>query len=274
MDPVTCLHCGSTSLKTILRHQSRATFRCNDCGGFLNDPEKDTDHLYDKDYYERNYLPRQDARLRESRWQMEIIGSIVPRGSVLDYGCGNGIFLRVAAEYGHAQNVGADVSRDGLRIGKQNVEDTVQLVHLPTEDLPDRQFEIVALIDSLSAIRNPRDTVLTLKNQHLMRNGVLVIRTPHLPPSYFRAVVMLSRIIGPRYGSNLMFTKVRYILFNMISLKRFVESLGFVVVDLRLTRDYFHPLRFDTITSFLKTSALRLFYWKRRSIFLIAQVKR
>ena len=274
MDRATCLHCGSTSLETILRYQSRIAFRCEECNGFFNDPGSDTDALYDHDYYLRNYLPLAEAQLRESRRQMDVIRSIAPGGSVLDYGCGTGIFLRAAIEHGHARSVGADVSIDGLRIARRNVGDDVQLVHLPTERLPERQFEVIALMDALSALRNPREIVMELRDRHLAENGVLVIRTPCLPPSYFRGAALLSKAVGRKHGSSLMFAKARYMLFDTRSLRRFVESLGFAVVNLMLRREHPHPLRFDTIGGFLQTLLLRLFYARMQSIFLIARVKR
>ena len=103
---------------------------------------------------------------------------------------------------------------------------------------------------------------------------MLVIRTPNLPPSYFRRAALLSKVVGRKYGSSLMFAKVRYMLFDRKSLRRFVESLGFTVLRLESRRDYPPPFRFDSIGSFIRTLFLRLFYVRQQSIFLIARAKR
>lgn len=265
-----CLHCGSSMLATLLRYRSRTTFRCSDCGGFFNDPGLHTDPLYNKTYYERNYLPQEAAQLRESKWQIGFISKLISKGSVLDYGCGTGILLRTAAELGFTENVGADVSLDGLRFTRERLGDSVQLVHLPDESLPDRRFEVITLMDSLSAIRNPKETVLALKERHLAKNGIIVVRTPDLRSSYFRRTAFLSKFVGTKYGSSLMFAKARYALFGPTTLRRFVESLGLTVLTTTSRPEYRHPIHTDSVGELVQTLLLRIYYSRARSIFLVA----
>ena len=62
-----CLHCESNRVDELLRDEERVSFRCRSCGGFYNDPGRDTAALYDRSYFLRNYLPSAGAQLGESR---------------------------------------------------------------------------------------------------------------------------------------------------------------------------------------------------------------
>lgn len=154
-------------------------------GGLFNQPGPRAEQAYDQAYYETVYVSRRDHQLQQSRRYVRMIRRFVPGGSVLDFGCGTGILLAAAVEADFTANVGADTSADGLRLARQNVNDSVTLVHLPHERLPERRFEVIALMDTLSAIPEARATLLDLRNRYLADAGVLVIRTPDIPHSYF-----------------------------------------------------------------------------------------
>ena len=263
-----CAHCDSTSIRTVLRVGSSASYRCLSCGGRFNLPGTDTDGLYDRDYYARNYLSRRDLQRVKSRAFAARVRAAAPDGPALDYGCGSGVFLEALLEAGFSDCVGADVSTHALEFVRDSLGDRVRTVRIGTDALPDGKFAAICLMDSISHIRHLRETMSRLIDDHLDRNGVLVIRTPDIRPGYFRAVCALRPIIGSRRAAKLAFAHVRYVLFSAESLHRYVHSLGLAVVFEERGPDY-HVYR-GGIARVLANAALRVLHSRARSIFLIA----
>jgi SAM-dependent methyltransferase len=265
-----CAHCASQHVISVLRWGEHESFHCQDCGGLFNRPGEQAGRGYDQAYYDAVYVSRRSQQLQQSRRYVRIIRQFVPGGSVLDFGCGTGIFLAAAVEAGFTANVGADTSADGLRLARQNVDDSVTLLHLPQERLPERRFEVIALMDTLSAIPEARGTLLDLKNRYLADAGVLVIRTPDITYSYFLTVKVFSWFVGKKHGIRLTFADSRYALFDVAALRRFLESTGFETVFSDLGPDYHGP-------AIRGWSPMEYFWWlvrrvlRRRSIFVIAR---
>jgi 2-polyprenyl-3-methyl-5-hydroxy-6-metoxy-1,4-benzoquinol methylase len=267
-----CSHCQSPLVTSILCFREQESFRCQNCGGLFNDPGHETSQMCNEAYYQTVYIHRKDAQLKYSRRYMRVIKCFQTKGSVLDYGCGTGIFLVAAAEAGFTANVGADTSRDGLRLAKQNVNASVTLIHLPSERLPDRKFEVISFMDTISAIPEAYITMSKLVDRHLSEEGVLAIRTPNITHSYFLTVKVLSWFLGKKYASKLMFADSRHTLFDVATLERFLKAIGFEVVFLECRRDYFVPIA--------KVKRLRGYCWRflrwvlrRRSIFVVARAR-
>jgi SAM-dependent methyltransferase len=203
---------------------------------------------------------------------MRLIRRFVPADSVLDYGCGTGVFLAAAVEAGFTANVGADISADGLRLARQNLDDSVTLIHMPYRQLPERRFAVISLMDSLSAIPDARATLLNLKERHLADGGVLVVRTPDIPASYFTTVKALSWLLGRKQASRLLFADSRYALFDAAALQRFLEAAGFETVYRELREDYAAPaVMVRAPTAWLWVLLRRLL--RRRSICVIARAR-
>jgi SAM-dependent methyltransferase len=98
------------------------------------------------------------------------------RGRLLDFGCGNGKFLRRMA------SLGWDVT--GLDIGQQAV-DAVRASGLraiqgtlPHPDLQARSFDVITMRQSLEHVHNPR-SVLAAAYSLLSPNGLLLVNVPN-----------------------------------------------------------------------------------------------
>jgi len=233
-----CPHCHSVFVKSFLRYREQESLRCRDCGGLFNRPGRDTKPLYDQRYYETVYVPRMEEQLSRSRRVLDVICQFTQGDSILDYGCGAGVFLMAARESGFSNNVGADTSSDGLRLARKNLGEGVALIHLPSERLPERKFQVIALMDTISAVPDARTTLANLVERYLDDAGVVAIRTPEVRPSYFRVVKLLSFLLGKKQASRLMFAESRYALFDVASLRRLLISLGLTVVFLEIGSDY------------------------------------
>lgn len=266
-----CAHCSAASVSRLFRYESQETLRCNECQGYFNRPSGNDGDEYDAEYYRRNYLPREPAQLNESRRLIDKISPIVSAGSVLDYGCGTGIFLQAAAEAGYANNVGADISPHALEIGShRNLQET-RWINLGFEKLPNHKFDIITLMDSISHVPDARATLQMLRDEYLAEGGVLAVRTPHIPPVYFSRIVALSSLIGKRNASSLLFARSRYALFDGASLQRFLESLDFNIAYEERSGEYKNPLPWSSGKRLLKEIVGRVLSTPIQSMFVIAR---
>ena len=96
-----CVYCGSYHLKEINRFHFAKLLHCKDCGFVFskNIPtKKELDECYSAVYAEDNYY----SPITEKRYN-EIIDSFEPyrkTNCLLDYGCGDGLFLDIAKKRG------------------------------------------------------------------------------------------------------------------------------------------------------------------------------
>lgn len=270
-DHALCPHCGGQSVRTLLLYGQQASYRCRDCAGYFNHVAQQTNGLYDHDYYTRNYEPRRAEQLKKSREHAALISRFASSGSVLDYGCGSGVFLEALAEEGFIDNVGADVSEDALQFVLRRQGDCVTTVQLGVESIPDRRFQIISLMDSISHIPNLRDVMVELVDRHLADDGVVVVRTPDIVPTYFHIVCALVPMIGAKRASNLMFANARYVLFERASIRRYLESLHLQVVHEELIPDYRPLFTGGSPLALMRTLSLRVLNAQVKTVFVIAK---
>lgn len=233
-----CLHCRATRAEVLLRFREQATYRCRICRGYFNEPVHGARGVYVSRYYDKVYAPRKGLQLKASRRYLKILGTHLALSSVLDYGCGAGAFLVAAEGVGISEIVGADTSRDAVEIARRNLGDRVSIIHLDAEPLPPRRFDAIVLLDTISALPDPRGTLEHLRDHHLAERGVIAIRTPLVSPRYFVIVRWLAPFIGRKQASRLMFAENRYALFDERALRRLLASLGFRPVFEEVTPDY------------------------------------
>jgi len=105
----------------------------------------------------------------------------VPAGGVahLDYGCGDGRFLVGLGNKGLIRLVGADVSREAVRLAKAQCGD-VQIAHIDGRAaLPfaEGEFSSISLLDVLEHVDEP-DAVLAELYRVLKDDGTLIVTVP------------------------------------------------------------------------------------------------
>ncbi len=82
--------------------------------------------------------------------------------SVLDVGCGTGVFLReLLSRYGHLEACGIDLSRQGIELARKVLPEADLFVHDIVAGPLDRQFDLVTMIDVAEHIE---DDVSAFKN--------------------------------------------------------------------------------------------------------------
>jgi 2-polyprenyl-3-methyl-5-hydroxy-6-metoxy-1,4-benzoquinol methylase len=119
---------------------------------------------------------------------VEILLSLVPDyASVLDIGCGSGLFLGLALQYGKAiRAYGIDVSRDALKMAEQMRENGLSreqarrlTLHLSNgiADWPEEKFDMVSLIDMMHHVAlDQRQAVFEAAMVRVKPGGILLYK--------------------------------------------------------------------------------------------------
>lgn len=100
-------------------------------------------------------------------------------GSLLEIGCGPGLFLDAMRRRGSWQLKGVEVSELAARIAQERL--ALDVFHGPLEDAkyPDQSFDVVVMWDVLEHVHAPKETLFEIK-RILASDGLLVCRVPLL----------------------------------------------------------------------------------------------
>jgi len=136
-------------------------------------------HLFDEEYFRRRrrrlVFNRRLLFLRQAFWN-RVIKDSDGRRTILDLGCGEGLFLSYAVRAGY-RAFGADISALALETAK---ETGVPVVLCDATAVPfgDETFEIVTCFDVLEHLRDP-SVALREIGRVLRRGGLFVMSTPN-----------------------------------------------------------------------------------------------
>ena len=228
-----CLLCGSSQSEPFVTGNDRlfgiapgiySLVECSGCGLVRLRPRPTPEQI--TSFYARNYwfaggplleLYRRTVLL--DHVQFATATSNGDRGTVLDVGCGGGLFLRMMKERGY-DVLGLDFSAEAARIAREQ-----NAVRVLVGDLPEVPIEPAscALITMFHVVEHLLDPIAYLRAAaRLLRpGGRLIIQVPDR--DCWEAVLLGSRWTGldiPRHIH----------VFRSCDLKRLVESCGFEIV--------------------------------------------
>jgi SAM-dependent methyltransferase len=139
--------------------------------------------FWSRSYYERNYLPRASALTADFTRHLAWLETRARPGRCLDIGCGAGHFAAAAAQRGW-QVTGLDPSPEALTLAAK-VAPGARLFRGSVSALPaGERFDLISFWDSLAYVPDLAGT-LTAVRRRLAPGGLLLIKTPHLPPRFF-----------------------------------------------------------------------------------------
>jgi SAM-dependent methyltransferase len=169
--------------------------RCGDCGLVYVDPvpaEAIQTGTYGSDYYEpwqgAEERPRRrmwSARLRRLRMRVSSIGTL------LDVGCGDGLFALVAKEAGWRVDA-IEFSPEGARRAAARLGRPVAVGDLARSPGLPGPFEVVTLWHVLEHLAEPRP-MLEAARRRLKPGGLLVVAVPNLDNLPMRAAYRVAR---------------------------------------------------------------------------------
>lgn len=239
--PVLCSLCGSNAVPRYnLGHTTAFQCRSAGCGLQFAFPQLGNEALARA--YELLYYPAADNRpaVLDNASEFEVrtflsvvesrIGSL--RGKrILDYGCGNGLQLRIARELG-AETVGIEQSTTARAHIHQQENGTAyaNLQELGNNG-PSAAFDCVLMCDVVEHLREPWAELDQLR-QFLSPGGKLFLTTPNCGS-------LRSLLSGARWDQRKNFTHFYY--FSSQSLARMIERAGYrQVAELPPISNYSH----------------------------------
>lgn len=119
------------------------------------------------------YVADKESKLREARRQLEHVERAVERrGTLLDFGAGNGAFVRAAIDAGW-DAVGVEQSEAAVKRAREfyDVEILTDLA-----DAQDKRYDVITMWDVVEHLREPQ-AVLEMLRGLLAPGGVLVMET-------------------------------------------------------------------------------------------------
>lgn len=152
--------------------------------------------------------------------QLELIKPMRKGGTILDFGCGKGVFLHFAAERGW-QTTGIETAAKRAEFAQIFYGLQVITDQYSGEVIPGDPFDVITLFHVLEYLPSPRELLNSLVSQNLNANGVLVVEVPRFDS-------LQSTVVGrawihldpPRHLSR----------FTTAALLRMLRDLGFKVV--------------------------------------------
>lgn len=137
---------------------------------------------YDQDYYGRGsgkFLGPVEVIVRIFRYfRARAIRRLMPRGRVLDVGCGRGVMLKYLKSWGYRVD-GVELDTVAAARARHNLRQEIfHTLEEPVQSLP-QQYQAICFWHSLEHLPEPGKTLKTA-DRLLAPGGVLVISAPHM----------------------------------------------------------------------------------------------
>ena len=180
-----CPVCSATTQQAVAHVGGYTVHECPACLLRFSDPMQnpgaewyEQSHLY-TERRERQRRVSTSMIRRDWRYRMFLSQTLNPGGSLLEVGCGSGMFLRVASANGY-KVTGIDTDPSAVRTA-QELYGMADVQALSVEDLLsnpwERCFDIICLFDVLEHLEKPLDVLRGLGTM-LTGGGYLVCTAP------------------------------------------------------------------------------------------------
>ncbi len=188
-----CPNCNSGEYKIYLTEGDFKIVKCSNCSlvYLLNIP--DESEIYE-DYYKIEFA--KDDYSKDSKFphlseiytindqRLYYLRKLKLKGTLLDIGCGTGLFLQTAQNYGYEVS-GIDVSQTALKFAQESFK--LNVSDQKVEDLigQGKKYDFVTLWHVLEHFTNPKEELKKIR-QLLNPSGVLLIEVPNLNSIKFK----------------------------------------------------------------------------------------
>lgn len=237
-----CIVCGNESFEMF--HQGTRdnseidVMRCEKCRGLqLSSFSQIKEGFYeDGNMHENQYSVLGDTYLEQdwNSWMNEtkeddyrradvirakIEGGGLKGNNVLDFGCGNGGFLRRLKEQKMANVVGVELDQDArkhLLNEGINVYESIDMID------PSVKFDIITMFHVIEHLEEP-DKIMRMLREKLVDNGLLVVETPNADDA------LISQFHSEKF-MDFTFWSAHLFLYTSDSLRMLMNNCGFSVV--------------------------------------------
>ena len=234
-----CPCCGGLEARMFDRSSrgadpEHATVRCSACALVFVDPVPPcaVDHTsYGAAYYEPWQERREErARIRMWRRRLRLLEARRERGALLDAGCGDGLFLKLARDAGWSVE-GIEFSPEGARRSSQHLGRPVAVGDLAAVSGLRGPFDVVTLWHVLEHLVSPT-SLLDAARARLRAGGLLVAAVPNLDNLPMRAAYRVARGRPlPLYEEGAREPHLSH--FSPVTLREVLRRRGFESIEIR-----------------------------------------
>ncbi|MEK7283235.1 MAG: class I SAM-dependent methyltransferase [Acidobacteriota bacterium] len=236
-----CPACGARGAIPFCPGQARGrgqslAVRCPQCSLVYIDPvppEATAHESYGSGYYEPWQGREERARLRLWSRRLQMVEARARRGALLDVGCGDGLFPRVAKDAGWRVD-GIEFSPEGARRSSHRLGRPVAVGDLTRERVLRGPFDVITLWHVLEHLVEPA-AMLDAARARLRPGGLLVVAVPNFDNLPMRAAYRLARGRPlPLYETGAREPHISH--FSPRTLAAFLRRRGFAGIELRPDR--------------------------------------
>ena len=178
----TCNLCGHYDFRVIEKDESFfQVLKCNHCALVFVNPQPDAYQL--KDHYCENYYSdwiNKQKKKRVRMWQNRLnkIQKLRPKGKLLDVGCGEGLFLKLAQDNGWHIS-GSELSSYASKYAADTLKTDIYCGDFLEAQFTDNSFDVVTMWHVLEHVKDPKNYLREIHCK-LKPNGLLVIAVPNV----------------------------------------------------------------------------------------------
>lgn len=232
MNKVTQCHlCGNSNLKTIQLIKEKTLLWCKKCDfGFrlAKRSKSENNQFYAEDYYNSHKLNFDHNRVSVYKKEFKICEDNTNTGSLLDFGCGLGHFLKYAQDRGW-KAMGTDISPQAVEIAQKEFGVNAQCRDIDQLAKDNLKFDVITLWNVLDQLYDANQTLLSLKSI-LAPQGKIVIRIFNFSSRrliYWLGQKMKSKFLIANFG---FFQEVA---FSPKSIKKLLSECGYNNIIIR-----------------------------------------
>jgi len=184
--------------------------------------------FYSEEYFRNQYIKREEEKDRQIfKLILKILHGLKPGyGKLLDIGCGDGFFLKMAAlcgwEVSGLDNSGFASKYATDRLGLQIINDDAEAVELPKESL-----DVITMLDVIPHLPRP-NTVLLKAKEALKGSGIICIKCIYRNVEFIKKVKS-TMAFGRDKGASQLLLPHAFFHFEPETAKQFLHRMGFKV---------------------------------------------
>lgn len=177
-EPAACLVCGAPAPVRLFRRCEKWFWSCRRCRlVFVHDIYPEFAEAFDEEGYREHVTGRRAPKPRERRTWRRLLDEVAPGGRpgrLLEVGCGEGRFLRAAADLGW-QAVGVEILPAMVRVAREDGLDA-RTGDLAAAGFPAGGFDAVYMNEVIEHVVDPVGLMREVRRV-LRPGGVAVVRT-------------------------------------------------------------------------------------------------
>ena len=221
-EEVACNLCGSSRNSPWVVKDGYRIVKCSDCNLIYVNPRpvaKAIQEHYDEAYFLRHSTgPMAQKRMKMYQIEIEDLSKLVPRGRILDVGCGGGFLLNTLGN--HWEKYGVEVNPSAAEFARRHFGLKVTTGTFQEAHFPDEFFDVVEIRGVIEHLPDPKGVLLEA-HRVLKKGGIVSINTPNIDS-------FVARLYKEKFG--LVEPPVHIYYFSTKTISRMLEVTGFRIV--------------------------------------------